>query len=202
MNIEEYINSGILDLYVLGLTSEGECGEIELLASEHILIKQEIEKLRSGIEAYVKLQAVSPGPLVKPLLLATIEYSERIRNGEQPVEAPELTEVSRIEDYAQWLNRKDMAAPEKYEGVHVKIISHSPAMTCAIVWIANEAPPETHTDELEKFLIIEGECDIIVDGIKNHLVPGNYFPIPLHKTHMVKVTSQIPCKVILQRAAA
>jgi quercetin dioxygenase-like cupin family protein len=41
-----------------------------------------------------------------------------------------------------------------------------------------------------------------VEDEVNQLVPGDYFAIPLHKKHLVKVTSSITCKVILQRVAA
>jgi mannose-6-phosphate isomerase-like protein (cupin superfamily) len=64
------------------------------------------------------------------------------------------------------------------------------------------APDEIHDNEYEKFLIVEGECDITVGTNVHHLTPGNYFSIPLHATHSVKVTSKTPCKVILQRVAA
>ena len=64
------------------------------------------------------------------------------------------------------------------------------------------APAEVHDNEYEKFLIIEGTCDITVDEDVYSLVPGDYFSIPLYKSHNIKVTSTIPCKAILQRLAA
>jgi mannose-6-phosphate isomerase-like protein (cupin superfamily) len=75
-------------------------------------------------------------------------------------------------------------------------------MTTAVVWLEHGAPPETHTNELEKFLIVEGTCNIIVDGRDHHLKPGDLFNIPLHLSHTVLVTSSITCKIILQRVAA
>ena len=75
-------------------------------------------------------------------------------------------------------------------------------MITAVIWIGQMAPDETHDDEHEKFLILEGTCDITVGNDVHHLKAGDYFAIPLHKTHMVKVTSDVPCKAILQRIAA
>jgi mannose-6-phosphate isomerase-like protein (cupin superfamily) len=64
------------------------------------------------------------------------------------------------------------------------------------------APQELHHDEHEKFLIVEGSCTISVEDKSYDLVAGDFLQIPLHKKHHVTVTSSIPCKVILQRAAA
>ncbi|MEO5942329.1 MAG: cupin domain-containing protein, partial [Ferruginibacter sp.] len=106
-----------------------------------------------------------------------------------------------IETYAPWLNRSDMTAPDN-EAIFAKIIGYTPEATTAIVWIKEYAPHEVHDHEYEKFLVVEGTCDIIVEGKVHSLIPGDYFAIPLHKKHVVKVTSIIPCKVILQRIAA
>ena len=55
---------------------------------------------------------------------------------------------------------------------------------------------------MRNFLIVEGTCTILVENEVYQLVPGDYFAVPLHKSHILKVTSEIPCKVILQRIAA
>lgn len=88
------------------------------------------------------------------------------------------------------------------DNIYAKIIGYTPEATTAIVWLKDYAPHEVHDNEYERFLIVEGTCDIIVEDQVNQLVPGDYFAIPLHKNHLVKVTSSIPCKVILQRVAA
>ena len=133
--------------------------------------------------------------------MATIDYSERLKSGETITEPPVLHKGSAVDDYAVWLNRADMV-PLDTEDLYAKIISYTPAALTAIVWIKEYAPQEVHDHESERFLIVEGTCNIIVGDEINELVPGDYFAIPLHKNHLVKVTSAIPCKVILQRIAA
>ena len=64
------------------------------------------------------------------------------------------------------------------------------------------SPIEVHTNELESFLILEGTCDITIGEEVHHLVTGDFISIPLHIGHSLIVTSNIPCKVILQRVAA
>lgn len=202
MNIKEYIESGVLEIYVLGLASKEETEEVEKMSIAHPEIKKEIAEISLALEKYAQQNNVAPHPAIKPLLMATIDYTERLEGGEPQSFPTILNENSKIEDYHEWLNRKDMVAPVDFEEIFVKIIGYTPEVTSAIVWIKNMAPEEVHTDEYEKFLIVEGTCDITIGDKVHQLVPGDYLTIPLHLDHNVKVTSKTPCKVILQRVAA
>jgi len=88
------------------------------------------------------------------------------------------------------------------ENLFIKIIGNIPGMITSIAWIKDQTPREVHHNEYERFLIVEGNCDIIIGDETNHLVPGDYFSISLQEYHTLKVTSSIPCKAILQRVAA
>lgn len=201
MNTKEYIESGILEQYVLGTASPEECREVELRAAADSAIRQEIDTIGEALEALAMENAIAPDPIIKPFLMATINYEQRILNGEPVTEPPLLNEYSKPDDYTSWLNRADMVSPGT-DDVFAKIIGFTEKVTTAIVWLKEMAPQEVHDDEYERFLIIEGTCDIVVDGKSNKLIPGDYFAIPLHSNHHIIVTSTIPCKVILQRVAA
>jgi quercetin dioxygenase-like cupin family protein len=122
--------------------------------------------------------------------------------GEAPANPKILNENFTPAEYAEWVNRSDMQSPGEFDDIHVKLIAHTPQATTAIVWIETMAPHEVHHNEYEKFLILEGTYDIISEETVHKLVTGSYFQIPLHEGHRVIVTSEIPCKVILQRVAA
>ncbi len=201
-NLTEYIESGILELYVMGATTPDESREVEEMAAAHYQIREELNTISQSLEQYAQANAVQPHPTVKYLLLATIDYMERLKKGEQPASPPELTAASRPADFAMWLNRPDLQGPDVVTEIYVKLIGATQQATTAIVWLQEEAHNEVHHDEYERFLIIEGTCDITVGEEINHLKPGDYFAVPLHQPHTVKVTSQEPCKVILQRVAA
>lgn len=200
--IEKYIDSGILELYVLGMTSDEENIEISNLASLHIAIKNEIESIELALNRYAAEIAPEISPATKEWIMATIHYTERLQNGEEVANTPMLNKNSKIEDFDTWLKRDNMQAPEDYDALHAKIISATPEAKTLIVWLKYGAPPEEHTNEMEHFLIVEGTCDITIGDKVHHLVPGDYLSIPLHIDHDVKVTSITPCKVILQRVAA
>jgi mannose-6-phosphate isomerase-like protein (cupin superfamily) len=201
LNSKEYIETGILEMYALGICNDEETKAVEMMASLHPAIHRELTLISQSLEDYAMANAIAPNPLIRPFLLATIDYTQRLKNGEPVSFPPLLNENSLIADYHNWLNRVDMVSPET-DSIYAKIIGYSPEATTAIVWLKDYSPHEVHDDEYERFLIVEGTCDIIVEDEVNHLVPGDYFTIPLHKNHLVKVTSSITCKVILQRVAA
>jgi mannose-6-phosphate isomerase-like protein (cupin superfamily) len=201
-NINEYIASGILELYVLGVTTNEENEELESLLLIHPELKEELNIISETIEAYALENAISVDPTIKPFLLAKIDYTERLTNGEQPTYPPELNKNSNISDYSPWINRTDMYLPEDFKDFHAKIIGHTPEVTTAIIWIKQMAPQEVHKNEFEKFLILEGTCELTIEDEVYHLKAGDYLAIPLYKKHDLKITSSIPCKAILQRIAA
>jgi mannose-6-phosphate isomerase-like protein (cupin superfamily) len=202
MNIDEYIKSGILETYVLGVATEEESLEVERMTTIHPEIKKELEEIYDALEQHAQQKKVDPPVVVKPFLMASIDYMERLTNGETPEVPPILNENSSIKDFEKWLNRTDMVIPSDFEEFAAKIIGYTPEAITAIVWIKSMAPEEVHNNDFEKFLILEGTCDIIIGQEVHKLVAGNYLSIPLYIDHQVIVTSTIPCKVILQRIAA
>lgn len=203
MNIfREYFESRILESYVMGSATPQETKEVEEMAAVHFEIRKKIDEINEALEEYAFAHAIAPNATVKPFLMATIDYTERIKKGELPSLPTVLHEGSQITDYAAWLNRDDMLLPAGFKDLYAKIIGHTPEAITAIVWIKYFAPQEVHHNEFEKFLIVEGTCTITIEEEVHQLVAGNFLSIPLHKNHSVKVTSDIPCKIILQRIAA
>lgn len=197
--VQKLLESGLLELYIMGAASTEDAAYVELMATLHNEVKAELESIETALEAYSMKHAVSPDPVIKPFLMATIDYMDRLQKGETPTFPPLLNKDSKVSDFKQWLERPDMKPPEEWHDITAKIIGHTPEVTTAIVWIETAAPPETHTDELESFLIIEGNCNIQLDGNDNYFSPGDFFTIPLHVSHTVLITSDIPCKAIIQR---
>lgn len=196
--VQAYIESGILERYVMGETSAEESKQVETMALQYAPVQEELLIIQATVERLAQNTAISPPATIKPFWLATVNYMQRLMQGEQPGFPPELHPQSTKDDFSVWLDRPDLSVPSASEDLYARIIGYTPAMTTAIVWIKTMAPHEVHDNEYEKFLVLEGTCEITIGENEVHrLVPGNYLAIPLHKTHTVKVTSEIPCKVIL-----
>jgi len=200
-DIKKYIGSGIIEMYVLGLASDDEKKELEALSPHHPEIDREIEAVSSALQMYNKATTPAPNPGVKAFLMATIDFTERLKNGEVPAQVPLLSEQSQVSDYAQWLERADMVL-DSNDDAYAKIIGYAPEAITAIAWLRNEMPYEVHEREYERFLVLEGSCDVIMQDKIVPLKAGDYYSIPIKTAHVIRITSEIPCKVILQRVAA
>ena len=201
-NVEEYIESGIIEAYVLGIAQKHECEEVEKYACTIPAVQNAIDQFSLQLENFALQNAIEPDPIVKPMVMASFDFMQRLADGEQPSFPPLLSHNSSISDYDEWLRRDDMKLKDGETGVVAKIIGYTPQVTTAIVWLKDMAPQEVHHDEFERFLIVEGTCDIQIGSKIHSLKAGDFLEIPLHMSHTVKVTSLIPCKVILQRVAA
>ncbi|MHA6248386.1 cupin domain-containing protein [Pontibacter sp. CAU 1760] len=199
--VAAFLESGMIELYILGATTPEEAKHVEEMAAEYPEVQEEINQQELALENYAQRHAATPRKTIKPLLLATIDFMERMEGGEEPSEAPELTPSSKPSDFDYWLKQPGMQLPEDADDMYAKIISHTPKATTAIAWIKTESELEVHHDELERFLILEGTCDMIIGDVVNPLAAGDFFAVPLHVTHQFKVTSESRCKAILQRLA-
>jgi anti-sigma-K factor RskA len=84
MNIQDYIQSGILEEYVAGLLSEEERQAVEAYAIQEPIILDEIKKIEEALELYAFSNAQTPKTDVKAKILAKIE-------AEQPQETTQQT---------------------------------------------------------------------------------------------------------------
>jgi mannose-6-phosphate isomerase-like protein (cupin superfamily) len=199
---KEFIESGILEIYVLGQATARETAEVERMATLHPEVRRELDIIEETLEKHAEANAVEPGAIVKAFFMAIVDYTIRMEKGENPGSPPVLNARSEISDYAQWLDRTDIAAPDDFDEIFAKILCYTPEVMTAVVWINGMAPQEVHDDEYENFLVLEGTCTIAIEEAQHHLSPGDFLSIPLYKSHFVKVTSGKPCKVLLQRVAA
>lgn len=189
-------------MYLLGLTTPEETLEIEQAAAQHEELREAIDQAAGELERFALANATEPNTLVKPLFLASIDYATRLENGERPGNPPQIRPDSTIDEFAAWVDRPDMVQPEWSEDLYAKIIGYTPEALTAILWVKTSTPNEAHDHEQEKLLILDGTCDVYVDDQVFSLQRGDVFFVPMHKSHVIKITSDIPCKCILQRSAA
>lgn len=73
MKIKEYIESGVLEAYVLGSASEAEVRELLYLKGKHPEIKQALQELELDMERIAEQMAISPPPLCWTKIEAEID---------------------------------------------------------------------------------------------------------------------------------
>lgn len=199
---ESYLQEGVVEAHVFGTATAKQSALLLNATTQFPQLLEDITSCELLLEKYLMANAVPPAQKMKPSIFATLDFIERLKSGESITAPPLITKQSSISDYSYWLNQPEYQPPTNYNEVFAKIISASADQTTAIVWVKDSANAEVHHDVYEHFLIVDGTCDIFVENDKFSLVPGDMFTIPLHKSHVIKVTSTVPCKVIMQRIAA
>ncbi len=117
MEIKEIISSGLLELYITGLTSTEETFRVEQWAERYPEIKSEIEDLQNIMETYAMAESIQPDDAIKQKILAKVQpdYSvkdkifSRIQNSSQEpfsvIKSPEKTyhtPVYSFPSYYKW----------------------------------------------------------------------------------------------------
>ncbi len=104
MNIQEIIESGIIELYVMNALPEDEAAEVEALAVEHPEILMEIENIQDALQLYAQAHAVEPNPDIKDRVLEKIN-AENTSSPQSPkaVEAPQTSPLSTRTPWITWL---------------------------------------------------------------------------------------------------
>lgn len=84
MNTSEYISSGILESYALGLCNATEAADVERMCALHPEIKAELEDIQSSLGGYAQAHAVNPPESVKASIFNKINELEKAENNTQP----------------------------------------------------------------------------------------------------------------------
>ena len=77
MDIKKYIESGVLENYVLGLASEEERREVEMYATGYPEIKAELEAVEVAMEKYAQLQGIEAPPGMQAKINSQIDALQK-----------------------------------------------------------------------------------------------------------------------------
>ncbi len=79
MEVKDIISSGLLELYITGLTSKEETLQVEHWADQYPEVKKEIEELQDVMESYALSEAVQPDDSLKEKILAKIQPDDSVK---------------------------------------------------------------------------------------------------------------------------
>ena len=99
MNIEAYISSGILEQYVLNLTSEEENKEIELLLLQYPILKDELVAIQTAFETVAEINSIAPPAALRNKILAQFEDVESDNNNEIIAEANNIVPLQKTNTF-------------------------------------------------------------------------------------------------------
>lgn len=196
-NLQSYLESGILELYVLGDLSLSEKLSVEerLLAQPEL--KKELLEVELALENFANNNAIFPADELEAITINAILKSEN----EQFDDLSNLPLIHKFSDAKKWqsiINNSVM--PSFEDGKSVKVLRHDDRVSQMLVVSMTDIAQETHENEYESFLILEGECKCVVGEDIRFMKAGDFMPIPLHALHHVEVLSN-SVTAILQHVA-
>ena len=201
---QQFIESGKLEEYLQGVASPETIAEVELMVALH----PEVARALAALEAVHHRLVSSANAIQAPArsrdrFLNFMELEADSHLGEErDVRPPYLNAGSKSQDYAPWTEREGIRPPEQFDNVFVMPVHADQDCRTLLVWVKKEIAGEVHLSEVEKFLVLEGTCMIDVEGTHFNLQAGDYMSIPKYRNHTVYVTSDYPCKLIVQQIAA
>lgn len=197
MNAQEYIDSGLLQDYCLGMLSTDEMSEVDILSDMHPEVKMELQRIQARLEQYAEKHRVEPPEEMKDSIWATL----RNINKEKEMDPDDLPFINRFTDHTHWVDFVQSKIPgEITEDRVVTVLQQNALVTQMLVISKTDFDNEEHEHELESFVILEGECECTVGDNVFRLGPGGFTEIPLYTPHAVRIVSPYVV-AILQRVA-
>lgn len=86
MDVQQYISSGIIETYVLGMASEEEVRELMLLCEQYPPIKEALLSVQADMEQYATLYSATPPPGMKEQIWDALQENENVAS-RTPAEA-------------------------------------------------------------------------------------------------------------------
>lgn len=200
MEIKEFISSGIIEMYCLGIATEDERRQVEKLASENNSVRDEILAVREALELYATAARTSPPATLKNKIMAAVMNSG---HEQPPGFPPRITRDSTVEEWINYITGNHLAPPGAYKSLHVLDLPGDEKQSTYIVWAKKGAVvEESHAEEDEYLLMLKGNCSIAIDGQMGYYHEGDLVFIPKKSVHRAEVLSDEPMLVIGQRIAA
>jgi len=197
MNIQEYIDTGILEQYCLCILADDEMREVESLRSKYPSIGTEIRNIEASLEQYATAFTLAPPRELEEEIWGTLENL----NKERHIDLTDLPVINKFTDHKAWLGVvRPLIPPQLKQDRIVHVLRESDKIIQMLIISKTHFEDEVHLEELESFIILEGECECTVGDNVFRLQPGGYTEIPLHTSHDVRVLSPY-VTAIVQRIA-
>jgi anti-sigma-K factor RskA len=104
MNIEDYIASGKLESYAMGICTDAEKAEVESMLLQYPALKSELEEIEKALEDYGHAHAVKPADKVRSQVINAIQN----RSKETPVISLQTSQEIRTNKF-NWLAAASIA---------------------------------------------------------------------------------------------
>jgi mannose-6-phosphate isomerase-like protein (cupin superfamily) len=195
LNLNTYIKSGIIEDFCLGFLNKEEIAELEKMADNFPIIREDIILNQEALEKYANLFKSTPSSDCKSKMLNLFDNLIK----ERTASPNNLPLINRYSEKENWLKIvKSFLPPALEEDKYHNIIRDEGNVFQLLLWSKSDYPYEQHTDLNEIIYVLEGECKCCVGNKVFPLKPGEMLEIPLYVSHNLVVTKS-PVLAVVQR---
>jgi len=186
MNVQDYIDSGILHDYIMGSLTAAESAGVEQVCALYPEIQAELTRMRAAIDHFTDDIAVTPPAEMQDNIWDKLDNINKERTGDISA----LPVVNKYSDHNNWKRIVAPFMPQTIPDERIaRVLRHSGGVTQVLIISTTDVEEEVHEHEQESFIILEGECECHVGDNVIRLGPGGFIDIPLHVSHNVKILS-------------
>lgn len=197
MTSQELMNSGIIELYCLGIASDLEHKIVEDMMEKDSHVRFEIEAINKALNLYASQLIEEKSLSIKKKILDHI-------SAEDDGAAPLLTRNSGADEWLKYIDDQKIQRPTTAQGLTTFDLPGNENRTTFILWgnKGDVLPDEEHEGVVELVLVLSGSCKMTIDGKQISFSKGDCFSILPNILHSGIITSEEEMLVVVQRRAA
>ena len=203
MSVADLIESGIVELYCLGIASEEEKLLVEQLAADSPELNKEISSIHEALALFaVEGSKLNPPAELKEKILSSL--GDQTTATKQLSLPPALTAQSKVDAWLEYLSHHNIVIPTTdFELIITDLPGTAAYFTYVVFGNPGAAvPEEIHDGHNEYLLICKGECEMTMAGQKSRYKAGDFLTIAPGTRHSGLVTGTETMIAIGQRRAA
>lgn len=195
MKLEDYINSGVLEQYCLGLLDSDEAAQVVSYCLKYPELREELNSIEAAIEKMAAEKAIDPVPGLKEKILGKLGFA-----GNEVLDINNLPPTDAYSNYLSWLQAVEHLLPAgPFEGLNIQVLQQNDKIAQMLVVAKVDVPNESHDNYAESFFILQGECSCTIDGEEVKLSAGDFLEIPLYAEHDVKMLTPTVTAILQYR---
>ena len=198
MDIKEYIYSGVLEEYCLGMLDEEQSAFVVQMSMLYPEVKRELDNIQTAFEYFAQDNAIEVNPRVRGNIISALEHTF----SDTVLDSNNLPEIKKTSNLEAWLNFVEPFMPVVVEDIYMHVLRADDQIKQTLVVSRIDVPEESHGDVFESLLILQGECACTIGDTTIQMEAGDYIDIPLHIDHDVKVLSPYVVAIVQHRAVA
>lgn len=179
MNLKDFLQSGIIEMYCIGIVSEQEKLLVKDFSKRYPEVRNEIDEVDKALQKYASSEVkVLHHSLKERIMNRILADSITILPG------PRLKENQDVNFWLTYLIQQKKSAPEEFEEIYSLDLPSDERQVTYAVWAKKGASvEESHDSEDEYLFMLKGSCKVICNGVDKLYHAGDLIYIPKNVIH-------------------